>query len=145
VGQDRIKANKPEGALMKQTMLNRIRVINKYATNKVLIHISGKRFGHFAILSHIGRKSGKLYRIPIIAEPIQGGFVIALTYGKNVDWYENVMAKGSCSLHWKNKDYRLINPEFIDREVGVMAFPAIFQSALRKMGIQYYLKLEVQP
>jgi deazaflavin-dependent oxidoreductase (nitroreductase family) len=129
---------------MKQAVLDRIRIINKYVTNKVMIHISGKKFGHFAILSHIGRKSGKLYRTPIIAEPIQGGFVIALTYGKKVDWYENVAAKGSCSLHWKNKDYQLINPEFIDKEVGVLAFPTTIRSVLKKIGIQYYLKLDVQ-
>jgi deazaflavin-dependent oxidoreductase (nitroreductase family) len=129
---------------MNQVLRNRIRIINKYLTNKILIHISGKRFGHFAILSHTGRKSGKLYRIPIIAEPFQGGFVIALTYGKQVDWYENVKAKGSCSLHWKNKDYPLIHPEFIDPEVGVMAFPAFIRSGLKKMGIQDYLKLEIQ-
>jgi deazaflavin-dependent oxidoreductase (nitroreductase family) len=129
---------------MKQAMLNRIRAINKYATNKLMIHISGKKFGHFAILSHVGRKSGKIYRIPIIAEPIKNGFVIALTYGKKVDWYENVMAKGSCSIHWKNKEYSLINPELIDKEIGLMAFPAIFRSGLRKMGIQYYLRLEIK-
>jgi len=129
---------------MKQALLDRIRVMNKYFTNKVLIHVSGKRFGHFAILSHVGRKSGKLYRIPIIAEPIENGFVIALTYGKKVDWFENVMAQGGCSLKWKNKEYRLINPEFIDREVGIAAFPVIFRSGLRKMGIQYYLRLVIQ-
>jgi hypothetical protein len=93
----------------------------------------------------VGRKSGKLYRIPIIAEPIKNGFVIALTYGKKVDWYENVKAKGGCSLYWKNEEYNLINPEFIVKEVGVTAFPAIFRSVLRRMGIQYYLKLEIQP
>jgi deazaflavin-dependent oxidoreductase (nitroreductase family) len=129
---------------MKQAVLNRIRVVNKHVLNKIMIHIAGKRFGHFAILSHIGRKSGKLYRIPIIAEPIQGGFVIALTYGKEVDWYKNVTAKGSCSLHWKNKDYHLINPELIDKEIGLMAFPTMVRSALKTIGIQYYLKLEVQ-
>ena len=129
---------------MKQALLDRIRVFNKYVTNKVLIHISGKKFGHFAILSHTGRKSGKVYRIPIIAEPIQGGFVIALTYGKKVDWYENVMAKGSCSLCWKKKDYYLINPHIVDMEVGLAAFPSIIRSALRRNGIEYYLMLEVQ-
>ena len=130
---------------MKQKTLDRIRIINKHVTNKILVHISGRKFGHFAILSHVGRKSGKLYRIPIIAEPIKNGFVIALTYGKKVDWYENVMAKGGCSLNWKNKEYILINPEFIDKEIGVTAFPDIFQSVLRKMGIQYYLRLVIQP
>lgn len=130
---------------MKQATLDRIRVINKHVTNKILIHISGRKFGHFAILSHVGRKSGKLFRIPIIAEPIKNGFVIALTYGKKVDWYENVIAKGGCSLIWKNNEYILINPEFIDKEIGVTAFPDIFRSVLRKMGIQYYLRLVIQP
>ena len=130
---------------MNQATADRIRLVNKRFTNKILIHISGKRFGHFAILSHVGRKSGKLYQIPIIAEPTENGFVIALTYGKEVDWYKNVMAEGACSLKWKNKDYSLINPEFIDQETGVMAFPALFRSVLRKQGIQYYLRLDIQP
>ena len=129
---------------MKQTLLDRIRVTNKHVTNKVMIHIAGKRFGHFAILGHTGRRSGTLYRIPIIAEPFQNGFVIALTYGKNVDWYKNVAAKGSCSLRWKNQDFRFVHPEFIDREIGLTAFPAIFRSGLKMMGIQDFLKLEIQ-
>jgi len=130
---------------MKQALLNRIRVTNKYAINKLMIHICGKRFGHFAVLSHTGRKSGRIYRIPIIAEPIQAGFVFALTYGKQVDWYKNVMAGGGCSIHWKDRDYHLANPELIDKEAALLAFPRIFRSGLRLMGIQYYLKLEVVP
>jgi deazaflavin-dependent oxidoreductase (nitroreductase family) len=129
---------------MNQALLDRVRVFNKHVTNKVLIHISGKRFGHFAILSHVGRKSGKLYRIPIIAEPIDNGFVIALTYGKKVDWYENVRAKGSCSIHWKNNDYHLINPEFVAKEIGLMAFPTFIRSALKRAGTEYFLRLEIQ-
>ena len=129
---------------MKQALLDRIRVTNKHVSNKILIHIAGKRFGHFAILGHTGRKSGKLYRIPIIAEPFQNGFVIALTYGKNVDWYKNVAAKGGCSLRWKNKDFQLVQPVFIDREIGLTAFPALFRFGLNLMRIQNFLKLEIQ-
>ena len=129
---------------MKQATLDRIIVMNKHVTNKILIHICGKKFGHFAILSHVGRKSGKLYRIPIIAEPFEDGFVIALTYGKKVDWYENVKTNGGCSLFWKNKEYDLINPEFIDKEVGVMAFPSPMRSVLLVLGIEYYLSLAIQ-
>jgi deazaflavin-dependent oxidoreductase (nitroreductase family) len=129
---------------MKQASLDRVRRFNKYVTNKILIHISGKKFGHFVVLSHVGRKSGKLYTIPIIAGPAKNGFVIALTYGRKVDWLENVLAKGGCSILWKNKDYSLVNPQFIDKEVGLLAFPALFRTGLRKMGIQYYLRLEIQ-
>lgn len=130
---------------MKQGILDRIKVMNKYVTNKLLIHISGKNFGHFVVLLHIGRKSGKLYRIPVIAEPVENGFVIALTYGRNVDWYKNVAAKGGCSIIWKNKEYCLVNPEFIDPKVGVLAFPAVFRSVLGRVGIPDYLRLEIQP
>jgi deazaflavin-dependent oxidoreductase (nitroreductase family) len=128
-----------------QALLDRIRVFNKYVTNKVMILIAGKNFGHFAILSHVGRKSGKKYRIPIIAEPLNGGFVIALTYGKQVDWYKNVEAKGGGALCWKNKDYTLVNPRFVDPETGISVFPARLQPILRKRNIQYYLQLDIQP
>jgi len=85
---------------MKQANLDRVRVFNKHVTNKVLIHLCGREFGHFAVLTHTGRKSGRLYRIPVIAEPVENGFMFALTYGLKVDWYENVKAKGGCSLYW---------------------------------------------
>lgn len=126
---------------IKQTVLDCIRVINKRITNKLMIRIAGSNIGHFAILSHIGRKSGNIYRIPIIAEPTNNGFVIALTYGKKVDWYENVMAKGGCSIKWKNHEYLLTNPALIDRELALNAFPAFFRTGLRIMGIQYFLSL----
>ena len=64
---------------MNLAILDRVRVLNKHVKNKILTHISGKNFGHFAILSHVGRNIGKLYPIPIIAEPLNDGFVIALT------------------------------------------------------------------
>ena len=34
------------------------------------------------------------------------------------------------------KEYRRVNPEFIDKNIGVAAFPAIFQSGSRRMGIR---------
>jgi hypothetical protein len=126
---------------VKQAVLDRVRVMNKLVTNKILIHIAGTRFGHFAVLTHTGRKSGKQYRIPIIAEPVEDGFVIALTYGKKVDWAANVLAKGGCSLLWKNANYSLRSPEFIDREIGLKAFPSFFRSGLRVAGVTDFLKL----
>ena len=125
----------------KQRLLDRIRVLNKHFTNKLLIHISGKDWGLFSILIHTGRKSGKIYQIPIIVVPVQNGFVIALTYGKKTDWVENVKAKGGCSLKWKRQEYALTNPEFIDPKLGLQAFPALIRGGLKIMGIQYYMRL----
>ena len=126
-----------------QSTLDRVRVFNKYVTNKILIHIAGRDFGHFAILTHEGRKSGKKYIIPVIAEPLGNGFVIALTYGKKVDWYENIKAKGGGWLYWKHKDFTLTNPQFIDAGTALTAFPSRLQPTLRKK-VEYFLKLEIQ-
>ena len=117
--------------------------MNKYVTNRILIHVAGKKFGHFAILSHIGRKTGKVYKTPIIAEPIEGGFVIALTYGKKVDWLANILAKGTCSLSWKAEDYDLNKPEFIDLETGLNAFPSPLNRILGMVGIECFLRLSI--
>jgi deazaflavin-dependent oxidoreductase (nitroreductase family) len=130
---------------MKQAVLNRVKALNKHVTNRLLIHLCGREFGHFAVLSHTGRKSGKLYRIPIIAEPVEGGFVIALTYGKEVDWFKNVMAKGGCSIYWKKQEYQVFHPHFVEKEVGLLAFPKVVQAALRTAGIEYFLMLETEP
>jgi deazaflavin-dependent oxidoreductase (nitroreductase family) len=128
----------------KQTVFDRIRVFNKHFTNKVFMRIAGSNIGIFVILRHVGRKSGKLYKIPIIAMPINNGFVIALTYGKKVDWYENVIAKRGCSIQWKNKEYILIDPKLIDKEIALNAFPKLFRIGLKFMKIQYFLRLEIQ-
>ena len=124
-----------------QSMLDKVRVFNKYVTNKILIHIAGRSFGHFAILTHEGRKSGKLYRLPIIAEPLGNGFVIALTYGKKVDWYENIKAKGGGWLYWKHKNFTLTNPQFIDAGTALTAFPRRLQPVLRRK-VEYFLMLD---
>jgi hypothetical protein len=79
----------------RQSCLDRIRLLNKHVTNKLMIRIAGRRFGHVAILTHFRRKTGKAYRIPIIAEPIGDGFMIALTYGRKVDWALTCWPRGS--------------------------------------------------
>ena len=129
---------------MKQAILDRVRVFNKHVTNKLLIHLCGREFGHFAILTHTGRNSGRLYRIPIIAEPVENGFVFALTYGLKVDWYANVKAKGGCSIYWKKRDWDLVNPRLIENEVGVQAFPRVMRSVLKSAGIEYFLQLDLR-
>jgi hypothetical protein len=49
-----------------QSTLDKVRVFNKYVTNKILIHIAGRNFGHFAILTHEGARAERI-EIPVIA------------------------------------------------------------------------------
>lgn len=126
---------------LKQSILDLIRAINKRTLNRITIKIAGLPYSPFTILYHVGRKSGNKYSIPIIVEPIDKSFVIALTYGTEVDWYKNVIAKGSCSIKWKNKEYLLANPILIEKSLGLSAFPLIPRIILNLVGIKYFLKL----
>jgi deazaflavin-dependent oxidoreductase (nitroreductase family) len=126
----------------RQAVYDRVRVINKHFTNRILIRIAGRRFGHFVILYHTGRRTGREYAIPVIAEPAGGGFVIALTYGLKVDWWKNVEARGGCRIRWKDQEYPLTKPALIPREEGLQAFPSLLRPALRMARVGYFLKLE---
>src|SRR6266566_7701478 len=109
---------------------DRIRTFNKYVTNRVLRGFANRSLGPFAIIRHVGRRSGKPYETVIMVWPTGEGFVIALTYGKSVDWYRNILAAGGCSVFWHRKSYAVGKPEQIDAQTALTAFPALFRLVL---------------
>src|ERR687885_2762058 len=82
---------------------------NRRFTNPLFLRVAGYLPG-FAIVSHVGRKSGRAYRIPVNAFRTDGGYIIALTYGSESDWVKNVLAAGSCELRTRGRRVRLISP-----------------------------------
>jgi deazaflavin-dependent oxidoreductase (nitroreductase family) len=48
----------------------------------------------FGILTHVGRRSGKVYRTPVNVFRAQNGFIVALTYSSQSEWVKNVLASG---------------------------------------------------
>jgi deazaflavin-dependent oxidoreductase (nitroreductase family) len=127
---------------MQQKFRNIIRFLNKYGLNKLTILFAGKKHSPFAILLHTGRKSGKQYALPIIVQPHKDGFVIALTYGKEVDWFKNVMHAGVCGVIWKTRNYPLNDPKILFPAEGLSAFPNPERSILKIMKIQDFLWLK---
>lgn len=65
----------------------------------------------FGILTHVGRRSGKVYRTPINVFRTPTGFVIALTYSSSSEWVKNVLVAGGCELKTQGKRYQLIRAE----------------------------------
>lgn len=101
---------------------DRIRYVNKRFTNKVFIRLAGKKHSPFALLSHRGRKSGKIYQIPVLVIQLAEGFVFALTYGSGVDWYLNVVAANAAELKWQGCEYRLSHPRTLEPGAGRVLF-----------------------
>jgi len=118
---------------------NRIRFFNKYVTNRLLRVFAKLSLGPFALIRHVGRRSGKPYETVIWAWRLGEGFVIALTYGPEVDWYRNMRAAGGGTLVWHRRVYRVGKPEPIDAKTALPAFPAAFRPLFRWAGMRDFV------
>ena len=115
---------------------DRIRIFNKYVTNRLLRWFTNFSHGPFAIIHHIGRRSRKPFETVIWVWQMREGFVIALTYGEEVDWYRNMKATGGGTVFWHKRLYVVGKPALIDTEKALTAFPAFFRMLFRTFGKQ---------
>lgn len=115
---------------------DRIRVFNKHVTNRLLRRFANRSRGPFAIVRHVGRHSGEHYETVLLVWPTREGFVIALTYGPEVDWYRNLLAAGGGTVFWHRRLYAVGKPEPIDAQTALTAFPAPFRLILRALRRQ---------
>ena len=120
---------------------NTIRTFNKHIFNRLTIRFAGARHSPFATIRHVGRRSGKQYETPLIVQPIRGGFVFALTYGPDVDWYRNVVAAGHATLRWNGRVYALEKPEPIAPRTALPAFPLPQRLVLRLLKIRHFMRM----
>ena len=94
----------------------------------------------FAIVTSIGRHSGKVYRTPVNVFRASGGFLIALTYGKESGWVKNVMAAGGCQLKTQRVSYRLVAPVLV-HDPERRRFPLAVRFVLGLIAANDYLEL----
>jgi deazaflavin-dependent oxidoreductase (nitroreductase family) len=90
----------------------RLARFNKHVTNRVTGHVAGRLPG-FAIVSHVGRRSGRLYRTPVNVFRRGNRYVFALTYGADAEWARNVLAAGGCRIRTRGKTVELRGPDVI--------------------------------
>ena len=122
----------------------RMIAFNKRWLNPLLLKFVGTVPGPFAVIRHQGRRSGKRYETPIIVLPAAGGFVIALTYGPEVDWYRNWRAAGRATLRWHGQRYALAQPKLLDRTSALLAFPHPLRLILQRQGTQDFVRVQAQ-
>ena len=119
----------------------RLRTFVKHFVNPILRNVAHSSRGPFALLRHVGRKSGKTYEIPIMVWRVEDGFVIVLTYGPHVDWLRNLQAAGQGTLRWHKKEYAFQTPVFVDAKTARPALPALIKFVLGLKDTHEYVKL----
>lgn len=120
----------------------RIRRFNRAILNPLMLRVADRWRGSYpAVVRHVGRRSGRAYRTPVVARPVADGFVIPLPYGVDTDWCRNVRAAGRFTLQKSGTtsvvgDLALIGPEAAAALVG----PRVLR-AWRRFGIDTFLRV----
>jgi deazaflavin-dependent oxidoreductase (nitroreductase family) len=90
--------------------------------NRLTTRLARSGRGPFALVRHVGRKSGKTYETPLILARVPDGFVAELTYGTDVNWYRNIVAAGECVIISGGAEYRIDRIEPCDPDTGIRAY-----------------------
>jgi deazaflavin-dependent oxidoreductase (nitroreductase family) len=112
------------------------------ALNPIMLPLAGKRWNPlFGVAEHRGRKSGRRYVTPVAARRVDQGFVIALAFGAQVEWYRNLVAAQGGTIHWRGRAYAVGAPERIDMAAALPAFMLIQRLALRIARVDGYVRV----
>jgi len=120
------------------TIKKKVAVFNKYVTNPIFLLFAG-RLKPFAEVTHTGRRSGRPYRTPVLAFAVEDGFVMALTYGRDVDWVKNLMASHGGSIKQGGERYPLASVYFICRDEAERIIPFLVRLLLRLNSVEDFI------
>ena len=90
----------------------RLARFNRVVTNRVLGPLARYVPG-FAVVSHVGRRSGRLYQTPVSLFRRGDDYVIALMYGADSQWVRNVLAAGGADIETRGGRVHLVDPEVV--------------------------------
>lgn len=127
------------GVLMMRYRKRWLAKINIAFTNRITSPFAGWLPG-FGILTHVGRKSGRVYLTPVNVFRAPNGFIIALTYSSQSEWVRNVLAAGGCELKTRGKTYQLAAQKVV-RDPSRQRFPIPVRVVLRIVGADEYMEL----
>jgi deazaflavin-dependent oxidoreductase (nitroreductase family) len=116
-----------------------VAAFNLAVTNRITSRFANRLPG-FGILTHVGRKSGRLYRTPVNVFRAPDGFLIALTYGRDSEWVRNVVSAGGCQLETRRVLYQLSAPTVV-HDPTRRRFPLPVRIILGIIGANDFMQL----
>ncbi|BEK87879.1 nitroreductase [Nocardia seriolae] len=88
----------------------------------------------FAVIEHVGRRSGQPYATPVNAFRVGGRLYVAMGHGRT-DWIRNTLAAGEAGARYAFRHYRLVNPRVVGRGEAGSEFPLAARIAARRLPL----------
>ena len=120
-----------------------MRGVNRVFTNRVMGTFAWL-VPPLAVIHHVGRKSGRPYRSPVVAIGSAAGFVIPMTYGRDVDWARNMLAAGGCELERMGRRVRFVNPRIVGFDQAEPHLPAAVRPFFRLANLPGFVLIDTQ-
>jgi deazaflavin-dependent oxidoreductase (nitroreductase family) len=117
----------------------RLARFNRHVTNRVVGPFA-RRLPGFAVVSHVGRRSGRVYRTPVNLFRDGDRYVIALTYGSDSQWVRNVLAAGGADIETRGRRVHLVAPEVV-RDAQRSLVPEPIRPILRLARVSDFMVL----
>jgi deazaflavin-dependent oxidoreductase (nitroreductase family) len=114
---------------------------NRDILNPGMRHLVG--IGPMAEVEHLGRRSGRTYRTPIMAFRDGTRVTIALTYGRDVDWLRNVRAADGCRMRLGGHVLTLGPPRDVPTAQGLARVSPIARTVLPLIQCRDFVELPV--
>jgi len=97
----------------------------------------------WAVVHHVGRRTGARYDTPVDAQHTPDGIIICLVYGAGADWSRNVLAAGQCTLSIQGQELSLTSPAVISLQQAEPSLDAKRAKAWHDLGIEHCLQLRI--
>ena len=120
-----------------------IRTSNKYLLNPLMLQLAGRRYWYASVIEHTGRRSGKRYSTPIVADRVGSHFIAPLPYGIGADWVRNVMAAGQADIISKGRTFHVTDPELIDATQALPELPRDRRRTFDRLKIGHFLRARI--
>jgi len=118
-----------------------LRQVNRVVTNP-LMRTFAWRVPPLAVVHHVGRTSGRSYRTPVLAFASAKGFVIPMTYGRDVDWARNLLAAHGGEIEQRGRRVELRNPRIVAFGAAETHLPSALRPVFRAMDLPGYVVLD---
>ncbi len=125
----------------RRIFLNIVRYFNKHILNRIVVWLAYKGKGPNSVVNHIGRRSGRIYKTPVLATYSDEAIYIPLPYGDRVDWLRNVLAYDGCKIFWRGEEFNASDPVVIEAESALSTLPGDRRKLFERFEVEKFLRL----
>lgn len=126
---------------MATTRLGRLAPLTTRIFNPAMRPLAGRLPG-LGLLTHVGRRTGRTFRTPVLVVRHEDQVVIGLWYGSQTNWPRNLLAAGRGRLKLSGRDLGVTSPEMVV-DPTLELLPPVLRLPARLVGMRDVIRMRL--